>query len=106
MITALYTLVSKARHDTNQIVRAGAQINSITNQSMQDTKIAAKRINEISQSINKMASNIQNAERLQGQSSLLGDTSSSIEQTIHLLKKSRIPLVSLKKLLKKMRHPH
>ncbi|MDY0091808.1 MAG: methyl-accepting chemotaxis protein [Candidatus Vecturithrix sp.] len=102
MITALYNLVSKARHDTNQIVRAGAQINSITNQSMQDTKIAAKRINEISQSINKMASNIQNAaERLQGQSSLLGDTSSSIEQTIHSVEEIALTISQLKEIVEK-----
>ena len=102
MIAELHTLVSKARHYTNQIVRAGAQINSITNQSLQDTKIAAKRINEISQSINTMAINIQNAaERLQGQSSLLDDTSSSIEQTIHSIEEIANTITHLKEIAEK-----
>lgn len=102
MIAELHTLVAKARHYTNQIVQAGSQINSITNQSMQDTKIAAKRINDISQSINSMAVNIQHAaERLQGQSSVLEDTSSSIEQTMHSVEDIARTITHLKDIVEK-----
>ena len=100
MVSELNNLVSKARHDTNQFVRTSSQINSITNQGLQDTKIATKRINEISQSIHKMAVNIQNvAEHLQGQSFLLDDTSSSIEHTIRSVEDIANNITHLKEIM-------
>lgn len=102
MIVELHDLVAKARHYTNQIVKAGAQINSITNQSLQDTRIVAKRINDISQSINTMAANIQHAaEHLQGQSSVLDVTSSSIEQTMGSVEDIARTITHLKEIVEK-----
>lgn len=102
MIFELSNLVSKARYYTNQIVRTGSQINSVTTQGLQDTKIAAKRINDISQSIQKMAGNIQNvAEHLQGQSFLLDDTSSLIEHTIQSIEEIAGNITHLKAIVEK-----
>ncbi len=102
MISELSDLISKARHYANQIVRTSSQINSITTQGFQDSRIAAKRINDISQSIHTMAGNIQNvAEHLQGQSFLLNDTSSSIEQTIQSIEEIASNIANLKRIVEK-----
>ena len=102
MIAELCDLISKARNYTNQIVRTGSQINSITTQGFQDTKIVAKRINEMSQSIYQMATNIQHvAEHLQEQSTLLGDTSSSIDRTIHSVEEIASNITHLKAIVEK-----
>ncbi len=102
MISALADLILKARDYTNQIVRAGSQINSITTQGLQDTKIVIKRINDISQSIYQMATNIQHvAEHLQEQSGLLSDTSSSIEYTMRSVEEIASNLAHLKSIVEK-----
>jgi methyl-accepting chemotaxis protein/DNA-binding LacI/PurR family transcriptional regulator len=83
MLAELEGLIAKARNYTNQILRAGSQINSITTQGIQDNKVVTARITDISQSIHRMATNIQHAvEYIREQSGLLGNSSSSIEQTM------------------------
>ena len=102
MLAELHTLVSQARTATNQIVRASSQIDSITNQGLQDTKIASREIDDILQSIHKMAATIQNvAEHLQGQSFLIDDTSTSIQQTIRSVEEIARNIVTLKELVEK-----
>jgi methyl-accepting chemotaxis protein/ABC-type sugar transport system substrate-binding protein len=102
MIAELGNLILKARNYTNQMVRAGSQINSITTQGLQDTKIATKRIDDISQFIHQMATNIQHvAEHLQEQSSLLGDTSSSLEHTIRSVEDIADNITNLKSIVEK-----
>ncbi len=102
VISELTTLSAKAGQYTNQLLRTGSQINSITSQGLQDTKIVTKRIYDISQSIHKMAVNIQQAaEHLQGQSCLLDDTSSSIEQTTRSVGEIAQNITDLKNLVEK-----
>jgi methyl-accepting chemotaxis protein/ABC-type sugar transport system substrate-binding protein len=100
MITELSDLISQARHYTNQIVRTDSQINSITLQGLQDTKVATRQINEVSQSIHQMATNIQKvAEHLQQQSGVLGDTSASIEHTMHSIEEIAGNITHLKTII-------
>jgi len=102
ILSELGDLISKARSYTNQIIRAGSQINSITTQGLQDTKVATKRINDISKSIHQMAANIQQvAEHLQEESSLLGDTSSSIEHTMRSVEAIASNVTYLKSVVEK-----
>lgn len=102
MITELSALVIKGRNYTNQIVRAGSQIDSITTQEFQDAKIVTKRVNEISQSIYQMAGNIQHvAEHLQKQTGVLGNTTASIEETMHSVEEIAQNVTYLKSIVEK-----
>lgn len=102
MIAELEGLIAKARNYTNQILRAGSQINSITTQGIQDTRVVTARITDISQSIHHMATNIQHAaEHIQEQSGLLGDSSSSLEQTMRSIQEIADNIASLKEVVEK-----
>ncbi len=97
IISELIDFVSKSRHYTNQIVQTGSQINSLSVQGLQDTKIATKRIDDILLSIRAMTDNLQRrAEQLQEQSCLLDDTSYSTEHTIQSIEEIASHVTQLK----------
>lgn len=102
MIATLEGLIAKARNSTNQILRAGSQIHSITLQGAQDTKVVTSQINEISQSIHHMATHIQRvAEHVRDQSNRLGESSSSIEHTMQSVENIAENIESLKAIVEK-----